>query len=66
MLIGMTSPERTAAERVTDTTERGGEVPISGLDTGPSDGERGTPTRTELEERLLPAHPVDEPSDEDG
>ncbi|THF87989.1 hypothetical protein E7T09_01840 [Deinococcus sp. KSM4-11] len=62
----MTSPERTPAERPTDATEQGGEVLISGLDTGPSNAERGTPTPSELEERLLPLHPVAEPDDEDG
>ncbi|MBB5374702.1 hypothetical protein HNQ07_000146 [Deinococcus metalli] len=62
----MTPPERTPAQRIEGVPEREGEVLISGLDTGPSNAERGTPTPTELEERLLPTHPLDEPTDEDG
>lgn len=43
------------------------EVVISGVDTGPSNEERGNLTPTEDHARFQPsAHPRDEPDDEDG
>ncbi|WP_216328388.1 hypothetical protein [Deinococcus aestuarii] len=47
--------------------ERGrGEVVISGVDTGPEQGERENRTPTEDHARFQPAHPAIEPDNEDG
>lgn len=59
----MTDPHDPAPQ---DTPQQDGEILISGLDTGPAQQERDRPTRSERLARLTPAHPDDEPEDEDG
>ena len=59
----MTDPHDPATQ---DTSQQDGEILISGLDTGPAQQERDRPTRSERLARLTPAHPDEEPEDEDG
>ncbi|PTA68335.1 hypothetical protein [Deinococcus arcticus] len=61
------TPSPEGAARGDETRDAGrSEVLISGVDTGPPEQERANLSPTEDQARFQPAHPAQEPTDEDG
>lgn len=65
-LTGMTQRDGQDGGQRADTAASGGEVLISGLDTGPSSRDRENLSPTSAQARLHPWRPNEEPTDEDG